>query len=329
MKKIICIALLLVISFNLISVGATDIEMQAKALYDLGLLKGTGDAFSIENLELERQATRAEVCTTIVRMLGKEEKAHYQANPHPFTDVPAWASDYVGWLYENYLVNGMTETYFGGNDIATTGQFATMLLRVLGYDDSKGDFNYASATEFAESNGIFIDIADGVDFLSRREMIKMCYQALGQNIKNSARPLIRKLCDELAVDAKLAEKVGVLKEKTIADFFPDVEENLGAIEAYKNGDHYVISLQNEAEHYGLRVFMREKNSGTLQQIGKGGVGYFTKGHIEYYGGSAGYVSELFVGGIDMTKAYEFIVLKTSSEGELYFVSGRSTGVVVE
>lgn len=327
MKKIICILLLVVMSFSFVSVYANDIEKQAKALYDLGLLKGTSAEFSMEALELDRYANRAEVCTTIVRMLGKEEKAHYQANLHPFSDVPAWAGNYVGWLYENYLVNGMSETYFGAQDYATVGQFSTMLLRVLGYDDAQGDFYYNSASEFACQNGIFSGASTSDSYLTRREMITLCYQALLQNIKNSARPLIRKLCEEGAVSETLAESTGIFKNKTISDFFADVEENLGTIDAKIKGDRIVITLNNEAEHYGLRIFMKEKGKGAVQEIGKGGAGYFTKGKIEYYGGSAGYVSELYIGGIDFSKSYEFIVLKTSSEGDIYFVSGKSAGVL--
>ena len=132
MKKVLSLIMFLCLAFSAFTIASAEtVEEKAKVLFDLGLLKGTQTEFSIESLELDRNATRAEICTTIVRMLGKEEKSHYQQNPHPFNDVPDWASDYVGWLYENYLVNGVSDTYFGAEDIATVQQFSTMLLMTL------------------------------------------------------------------------------------------------------------------------------------------------------------------------------------------------------
>ena len=52
--------------------------------------------------------------------------------------------------------------------------------------------------------------------------------------------------------------------------------------------------------------------------------YFEKGEISYPNGSAaGYISELYLYGLDMNKKYSFIVLKTTSEGDLYLSVGKS------
>ena len=299
----------------------------AKTLFDLGLLKGTGGAFSYEGLELGRNATRAEVCTTIVRMLGKEKKAAYQQNAHPFSDVPAWASDNIGWLYENYLVSGISDTYFGAMDIATVQQFSTMLLRVLGFDDSRGDFSFDSAVSFAQHYGLLTpEIASRYE-LSRADMINMCYCALMLNLKNSNRKLIVKLCDERAVIKELAESAGLLKEASLSDSFPGINETLGNITAKKINNRYVITLSSSAEEYGLRVYVRE--AGKLMKevpLSNRGDGlYMKKSEIYYPGGSrAGYVSELYVYGLDTSKSYSFIVIKTTSEGELYKITGKSS-----
>ena len=326
MKKIISFLLAFVVSLSFsTSVFSSGVEEKAKVLFDLGLLKGTGTEFSIESLQLERNATRAEICTTIVRMLGKEEKSHYQKNPHPFTDVPEWASDYVGWLYENYLVNGVSNTYFGAQDIATVKQFSTMLLRVLGYDDSAGDFTYDTSVNFSLSAGLInSDIASKWE-LSRSDMITMCYNALQLNIKNSSRTLAKKLCDEGSLNKALAEQYGILSSNTLSHSFSDVPENLGPITASKDGSLVDIHILNDAEHYGLRIFMQESNSGIIQEIKSSGDIYFTKGEITYKnGGAAGYVSHLYIHGLDLNKNYSFIVLKTSSEGELYLTTGKSS-----
>lgn len=295
----------------------------ARDLYDLGLLRGTGSAFSEEGLELDRYATRAEVCITILRMLGKEEKAAYQQNAHPFTDVPAWAGDGIGWLYENYLVNGVSDTYFGAQDTATVQQFSAMLLRVLGYSDKKGDFSYDGATGFAVNNGLADPAVAQKQALSRRDMIDMCHRALRLPIKNSSRLLISKLCDEGAVDTALAQSKGILTAPSVSDSFGDVPMTLGKITVSRDGTALRIHMETPVEHYGVRVFMQEE-SGSAQEIPAQGTPYMVKGQVEYIGGgSAGYIRDIYIYGLDTGKKYEFIVLKTSSEGELYLISGKS------
>ncbi len=307
------------------AVSAQTVE-HAKALFDLGLLKGTGTGFSEEGLELERNATRVEICITVVRMLGKEEKANYQQNGHPFTDVPAWGSAAVGWLYENYLVNGISDTYFGAQDTATVQQFSTMLLRVLGYQDAAGDFSYAKASDFAVSVGLLPAASAGRTALSRSDMIDMCYKALKAPIKNSKRLLVRKLCDEGAVLEAVAEQTGVLTPPSISDAFASVPENLGKISVKRSGPTARLTLAQPVEHYGVRVFVQKDGGGVQEAKGLGGI-YMQKGEISYInGGSAGYIREIKVGGLHPDAEYQFIVVKTSSEGELYQIMGKSKPV---
>ena len=325
MKKTIAICLLLCLLLPM-GAGAGTIE-NARCLYELGLLKGTGQGFSEEGLELGRNATRTEICITVVRMLGKEEKANYQANGHPFTDVPAWGSAAVGWLYENYLVNGVSDTYFGAQDTATVQQFSTMLLRVLGYSDQAGDFSYEKATHFAINVGLLKMGAEYRHELTRQEMIDMCYTALRLPIKNSKRMLIRKLCDEKAVDSKKATELGILSIPSVADAFASVPTTIGGISAERQGSTVKISLVTPIEHYGVRVFMQSESGGVATEVKTVGVPYMEKGEIKYLGGgSAGYIREIYIRGLDMNQKYEFVILKTSSEGDLYQITAKSKAV---
>lgn len=325
MKKLLTLWMVICLLFSAVSVSAQNKDIEkALALFELGLLKGTGEAFSPQSLELDRYATRTEACITIVRMLGKEEKAAYQQNAHPFSDVPAWGSDAVGWLYENYLVNGVSDTYFGGQDVATVGQFATMLLRVLGYNDAAGDFSYENASAFAAEIGLVGDDAVYKWELTRRDMFDMCYRGLRIPLKNSKRMLIRKLCDEKAVDEVIAEQKGILTPPSIADAFPDVPQMLGEISVIRDGGAFRIHMETPVEHYGVRVFMQEVDGSGVREIKYQGVPYMEKGQIEYIGGgSSGYIHDIYVRGLDMGKQYEFIVIKTSSEEELYLRIGKS------
>lgn len=298
----------------------------AQTLYTLGLLKGNSDTFSAEGMELDRTATRAEISVTITRMLGKDEKARYQQNAHPFTDVPDWASDYVGWLYENYLVNGASDTYFGANDIASVQQFCTMMLRVLGYSDAEGDFYYDSATSFALSIGLIDSQMLNRYELVRGDMVKICLNALQLPIKNSNRLLSTKLSDEKVFSKALAESAGLnVSTNVLEGYFSAVDHTLPDISASKNGSTIRIRINGDIEEYGVRVFYTSKAQPTVTEVPLGTSGlHYEKGKISYLGGGfAGYIDQLSIFGITDTTDLQVIVIKTSSEDALYNILGKT------
>lgn len=140
MKRIYksCVAVLLLLAMLLSCVPAlaagsshsyTTLQ-KAEALKTLGLFQGTNKGF-----ELEKTLTREQAITLIVRLLGAEAEAKEKNPEHPFTDVLAWASPYVGYGYQNALVKGVSETLFGYGKLVTEAQFLTMVLRLLQYED--------------------------------------------------------------------------------------------------------------------------------------------------------------------------------------------------
>ena len=96
------------------SAGAANFTNCADALHEMGLFSGTDKGY-----ELDRAPTRAESAVMLVRLLGGEKEATEKNYKTPFTDVPDWAAPYVGWLYENDLTAGATETTFGTNGKCT------------------------------------------------------------------------------------------------------------------------------------------------------------------------------------------------------------------
>lgn len=328
MKKLCSIFLVACLLLQMGNVFAYDDAAlrAAQTLYTLGLLKGNSDTFSAEGMELDRTATRAEISVTITRMLGKDEKARYQQNAHPFTDVPDWASDYVGWLYENYLVNGTSDTYFGANDIASVQQFCTMMLRVLGYSDAEGDFSYADAKYFAQSIGLIDDQILPRNELVRGDMVKICLKALQLPIKNSNRLLSTKLSDEKVFSKALAEEIGLTVSTNVLDgYFAAIDKNLPDISASKSGNAIRIHVNGNIEEYGVRVFYTSKSQPTVTEIPLGTSGlHYEKGKISYLGGgAAGYINQLDIYGITDTTDFQVIVIKTSSEDALYNILGKS------
>lgn len=132
MKKLftaglICTVLCACLSFSASGAkGAGDAEKSAQALSELNLFRGTPYGF-----ELERQMTRAEASAMLVRFLGAEKRAMSGNFSHPFTDVPAWAENYVGWLYQSGLTKGISKTLYGSQQPVTAWQYATFITRAL------------------------------------------------------------------------------------------------------------------------------------------------------------------------------------------------------
>lgn len=133
MKKLLCtlaVTALVTLFASAADVGTIrndypgDTEAQAQMLYELGLFKGTENGF-----ELEKPMTRAEAAAMLTRFLGAEQTARAGEWRHPFTDVPKWADKYVGWLYENGMTKGVSETRYGAEENTSCEQFGTFLAR--------------------------------------------------------------------------------------------------------------------------------------------------------------------------------------------------------
>lgn len=200
MKRLVKLLVLTLALAALLTVSAfaADFTHCADALNDLGLFQGTDAGY-----DLDRAPTRAEAATMLVRLLGAEEEAQkMEEYTAPFTDVRDWAKPYVQYLYDNGLTNGKTATTFGSADKCTAQQYATFLLRALGYTDDAdgGDFTYAKAMDFAREKGV-VDYAncDEKNFL-RDDVVAMSFTALATAPKSGEADLLTKLVKEGAID---------------------------------------------------------------------------------------------------------------------------------
>lgn len=155
-KRLVSLILVLCIAVSFavpaLAVNADSLEeytAQAETLKNLGLFLGTDNGF-----ELENGTTRGQSAVMVVRLLGKESEALKAAAAHPFSDVPDWASGYVGYLYANGITTGISDELYGTDNPATASQFGTFLLRALGYSDADGDFTWDASLQKMESLGI-------------------------------------------------------------------------------------------------------------------------------------------------------------------------------
>ena len=214
--KIITIALTLLAVLSVCAL-AGDFEHYADSLNELGLFKGTDKGY-----ELEREPTRVEAGVMLVRLLGAEEEALSLSYSAPFNDVYDWAKPYVQYLYDKGLTKGMSETKFGYSEKCTAQQYATFLLRALGYSDGEGgDFTYADAIAFAREKGV----ADAVNcnenkIFLRDNVVAMSWTALGVSPKSGEASLLAKLNSIGAIkDMKGYDK----KFTELSDFLTSLE----------------------------------------------------------------------------------------------------------
>jgi hypothetical protein len=189
LKKIAALAIVFAVVISLITFAtAQDITPQeaAEVLNTYNLFMGTDLGY-----ELNRTPTRLEAIVMAVRLTGNEEWAVTEdwANPdygtHSFEDVPAWADGYVSCACYIGLTEGMSETEFGSFSPVSAEQYATMLLRVLGYKDSYGHFRWDDPWELSDHIGLTDGFQKDGTF-TRGDMAKLSYIALGTKVKNQS-----------------------------------------------------------------------------------------------------------------------------------------------
>ena len=175
----------------------------ARALSQMNLVRGTANGF-----ELHRGATRAEAITMLVRLLAEENQAMTGNYPHNFTDVDTWADSIVGYSVRQGYANGVAVNKFGASSPTTANHYMTFILRALGYDDTKGDFVWNEAVDYAVRYGVLTP-EEGKWISStpftRDHMVYMSYYALFANVKDSDRTLLYTLIDRGAVSAEDAQ----------------------------------------------------------------------------------------------------------------------------
>ena len=170
----------------LCTVGATtlkDEDLIPKGLNQLGILKGTGDGFS-----LERDVTRAEAVAFILRICP------FDAAPTPtnFSDIDGhWAKVDIEKAVALKLVHGVTETEFAPDRTVTGKEFAKMLMCMMGYTDTTTENAYEACdkAQLITDNYIKEIISDKP--MTRSDVLRVMYSALttlckdGRLLKNA------------------------------------------------------------------------------------------------------------------------------------------------
>jgi hypothetical protein len=226
-------------------------------------------ANSPDNFELERAPTRAEAAVMLVRLLGVEYQVKEGNYSHPFTDVPAWADNYVGFIYQKGISNGISESLFGSSNMVSATQYVTFVLRSMGYEDNV-DFSYAKALDKARelqllSDSEFSEFKNKAVFL-RNDLVAVSYNALSVSMKGSRQTLLEKLVDvDKAIFKPTAQALGL--------YPTDFARNYGNVELFnpsstKNG--YVIKNKTDLIKIVTKALINNDNSINLDTTGYNG-----------------------------------------------------------
>ena len=196
MKKAVTMALaaaLLAVPATTLPAAAYSSTQQntAEALNHLELFLGTGSGF-----ELDRQMTRVEGITMLVRMLGLEDEAD-KAPHHPFQDVDGWADDYVSCAWSKGLSNGVSSVRFGSTMELSETMFLTMTLRALGYEDSGegADFTWDKPYTLAKRVGLTNADSDDGTF-TRGGAVEVFWNALSAEMEDVDKTLSDQLVED-------------------------------------------------------------------------------------------------------------------------------------
>ncbi len=211
MKKLLTILMAIFMLFSSLPVclaDTADKKQPADVLYNLGLFNGTGtDADGKPIFNLENKLSRQEATALLVRLLGKEAEAQNEILDIPFTDVDDWAKPYVGYAYNQGLVNGTGATTFDSKKPISATEYLTLILRTLGYNDKNGDFVWNSAwtlsDELKMTQGQYNGDTNAEFF--RNDAALISYMSLFQKIKGGEQTLANKLFTGNVFSAKQLE----------------------------------------------------------------------------------------------------------------------------
>lgn len=152
---------------------AQDILAYADALRERGLFVGDENGYRLNDA-----MTRIEMGVMVTRMYGgiaftaEKTEAYYQTIC-PFIDVPNWAKSSIGYLYDQRLVAGQSETTFGTNAVSKR-DYAVMMLRLLNIDHT-----YENALGIALQKGIVSEAqVKGEPIATRGDVVAMTYHTI-------------------------------------------------------------------------------------------------------------------------------------------------------
>jgi len=198
------------------------VEKKADVLKELTILTGAGDG----SYNLDKQLERSEAAAFIVRIMGKER--HVNANKDmykitSFPDVPAtkWFAPYIGYCYENGIINGYENGNFGPGDYIDEKSFLKLMLGVLGYENNV-DYTWADVYDKAYEIGLIdAEVYERKHNTTRKylrgDVVEVLYNSFKLPRKNDSVTVIQNLVNESIVTLSKAEELGLIESSVATE----------------------------------------------------------------------------------------------------------------
>lgn len=268
---------LMLMPINCGAASADEALTAAQALNAVGLFSGTGtDEQGNPKYELERQPTRQEAITMLVKLVGGAEESSKGGWETPFADVDDWAKNWVGYAYAKGLTAGTSPTTFGANDKTTAAQYLTFILKALGYD-ATSDFSWDNAWQLAEQVGISKGEYNAQTSFTRGDMAVISHRALSAKMKGS-----NMLLSEAVFGAQETE------ETFFGVHFIDVGQADAAL-VVCDGETMLVDGGNREDSQLIYTYLKNENVTHLDYI------VATHAHEDHVGGLAGALNYATVG----------------------------------
>ena len=224
----------------------------ARGLYTLGLAQGYDSTGT--NFGLTDKMTRIQTVVQVIRFLGKEAEVKANTYTHPFTDVPAWANNYVGYAYANNITSGRSATEFDPDGVVDEMQFLTFMLRAIGYKDAEGDFVWNNPFALAKKIGMH-DSDTAAETFVRGDAFRISFHALYATAKSGKAVYENLAAAGVFTTADLANAAKVALESVFLE--KPVMTTPTAAPAEDVSDYYVLSKAD---------YMDKTTAGFLGQI---------------------------------------------------------------
>lgn len=174
-----------------------------------------------EDFKAEKNVTRAEFASMIVRALNLEASAKSLATvPTGFKDVPTnlWANGYIAVAKQQGIINGYPNGTFQPNRQISYQDMATMLTIALGKAEV-GTVYPAGYIVKAQQLGLFnkVDVPAYTDMATRGNVFKMVY-----NMVTSKEFGKRKIVKAIVLENNRVEKIG--KDEIVAEVIDVVQQ---------------------------------------------------------------------------------------------------------
>ncbi len=183
MKKIISLVITIALTLSLASVPAVNAAVSEEEGVEslvaaLGIMNGDENG----DMRLDSYVSRAEFAKIAVSASAAKNSVAVGLKTSPFKDVPytEWFAPYVKAAVSAGLVAGYLDATYRPDNTVTYEEAVTIMLRVLGYDDSSFGEAYPYG-QIGKAQGL--DMLDGVDGaigaeMTRRQVMYLVYNTL-------------------------------------------------------------------------------------------------------------------------------------------------------